>query len=62
MAKKRKPTLADHIEATERRDAPRAQARATRSGTWWSISFGLAVLAIVLAAGAFFYLRLKRII
>ena len=62
MAKKRKPTLADHIEATERRDAPRAQARATRSGAWWSISFGLAVLAIVLAASAVAYLRFKSII
>ena len=62
MAKKRKPTLADHIEATERRDAPRAQARASRSGAWWSISMWLLALAVVLAAGAIAYLRFKSII
>ena len=62
MAKKRKTTLADHVEATERRDAPRAQARAARTGTWGSISMGLVALAVVLAAGAIAYLRFKRII
>ena len=62
MAKKRTRTLADQVEATERRDAPKAQARATRSGTWWSVSMGLVVLTIVLTAGAFFYLRFKQVI
>ena len=62
MAKKRNPTLADHVEATERRAAPRAQARASRTGNWWSISIGLVALAAVLTAGAIAYLRFKSII
>ncbi len=62
MAKRRKPTLADYVEAAERREAPRAQARATGRGTWWSVWVGLVVLTIVLAAGAFAYLRSKGLI
>ena len=62
MTKKRTHTLADQVKASERRDAPKAQARATRSGTWSSLSLGLVVLAIVLTAGTLAYLLLKRII
>jgi len=62
MAKRRKPTLADYVEAAERRAAPRAQARATGRGTWSSIGVGLVVVTVVLAAGAFFYLRFKQLI
>ena len=62
MAKKRKTTLADDVEATERRAAPRAQARASRGGTWGSISIGLVALAVVLTAGAIAYLRFKSLI
>jgi len=62
MAKKRKPTLADYVEATERREAPRAQARASSRGPWFNVWLGLLVLTVVLTAGAFFYLRYKRLI
>ena len=61
MAKKKRPTLADYVEATERREAPRAQARVSGrggSGAW----LGLIVLAILLAAGAIAFLRMQRYI
>jgi hypothetical protein len=62
MAKRRKPTLADYVEAAERREAPRAQARAGGRGTWWSIWLGLIVLTVVLVAGAVAFLRYRQII
>jgi hypothetical protein len=57
MAKRRKPTLADHVETMERRQAPRAQARVTRQGTWWNLWLGLGVFFVVLLAAGFFFLR-----
>lgn len=64
MAKRSKPTLADYVEAAERREAPRAQAQARDSGrgAWGSVWIGLMVVSIVLTAGAIVYLRVKRII
>ena len=62
MAKRRKPTLADYVEAAERREAPRAQARASGRGTWWSIWLGLIVLTVVLVAGAVAFLRYRQFI
>ncbi len=62
MAKRRKPTLADYVEAAERREAPRAQARATGRGAWWSVWIGLIVLTVVLTAGVVAYLRFKQLI
>jgi flagellar basal body-associated protein FliL len=61
MAKK-KQSLADYVEAAERRDAPRAQARAAGRGAWSSVWIGLMVIMVVFAAGAVAYLRVKRII
>jgi|GEM_PF-2070131 len=62
MAKNPKPTLADHVEAAERREAPRAQARATGRGAWFNVWLGLLVMLVVLTAGALFYLRYKNLI
>jgi len=62
MAKRRKPTLADYVEAAERREAPRAQARASGRATWWSIWLGLIVISVMLAAGAVAYLRFNGLI
>ena len=61
MAKK-KQTLADYVEAAERRGAPRAQARASGRGAWWSIWLGLIVITVICAAGALAYLKVNRII
>lgn len=62
MAKKPPPTLADHVEAAERRAAPKAQARVARRGVYWSAWLGVLVISIVLTAGAVFYLRMKQYI
>ncbi|MCC6718328.1 MAG: hypothetical protein IT555_10615 [Acetobacteraceae bacterium] len=62
MAKKTKLNLVDYVEAAERREAPRAQARATGRGAWSSIWVGLIVLTIVLTAGAVVFLRMRRLI
>jgi hypothetical protein len=61
MAKK-KQTLADYVEAAERREAPRAQARAAGRRTWRSLWLGLIVITVVCAAGALVYLKFKRLI
>lgn len=62
MAKKLPPTLADHVEAAERREAPRAQARVARRGTYWSAWLGVLVLTILLTAGAIAFLKLQKYI
>ena len=62
MAKKKKPTLADYVEATERREAPRAQARASGRSAYFSLWLGVTVLTVLLTAGTLFYLRYKRLI
>jgi hypothetical protein len=58
MAKKPPPTLADHVEAAERRAAPRAQARAAGRSTYvaW---MGVLVLTVLLTAGAVAFLRMR---
>jgi len=60
MAKK-KPSLADHVEATERREAPRAQARRLGRSMWttWLL---LATVTVVILAGAVAFLRFKQLI
>ncbi len=61
MAKKKKPSLADFVEAAERREAPRAQARVTgRAG--WSSAWIVLLLTLVLTAGALVLLRMQRVI
>lgn len=62
MARKKKPTLADYVEAAERREAPRAQARVSGRGGWSSAWVGLMVLTVLLTAAALVFLRLKRYI
>ena len=63
MMAKDKPTLADYVEANERRAAPRVQARVANRGragpTPWII---LAVLTAVVLGGAVAFLRFKRLI
>ena len=62
MAKKKKPSLADYVEAAERREAPRAQARVTgRSGTGMAW-IGVLLLTALLTAGALAFLRLRHYI
>jgi len=60
---KDKPTLADHVEASERRAAPRAQARVaareSNGGPLWAI---IGVLAVAVLTGGFFWLRSKGLI
>jgi hypothetical protein len=62
MAKKPRPTLADHVEAAERRAAPRAQARAAGKGAYWAAWMGVLVLTVLITAGAVAYLRFKKYI
>jgi hypothetical protein len=62
MAKKKPLTLADHVEATERREAPRAQARASGRGVYVAAWMGVLVLAVLITAGAVAYLRFKKYI
>jgi len=49
------------VEATERREAPRAQARRLGRSTWtmWLL---LATVTVVILAGAIVFLRLKQLI
>ena len=61
MAKK-KPNLADYVEATERREAPKARARVTGKGGGGLAWLWLVIVAVVLAFGGFAYLRLNRLI
>lgn len=61
MAKK-KPNLADYVEAAERRAAPKARARVvgdsgTRTAWLWVL-----VVVVMLLAGGLAYLRMKRLI
>ena len=62
MAKKKLRTLADHVEATERREAPRAQARASGRGAYVAAWMGVLVLTVLITAGAVAYLRFKKYI
>ena len=62
MAKKPPPTLADHVEAAERRAAPRAQARAAGRGAYWSAWIGVLLLTVLITAGAVAYLKFKKFI
>lgn len=62
MAKKPRPTLADHVEAAERRAAPRAQARAAGRSLVWAAWLGVLVLTVLITAGAVAFLRFKQYI
>ncbi len=62
MAKKPRPTLADHVEAAERRAAPRAQARASGRSLVLAAWLGVLVLTVLLTAGAIAFLRFKQYI
>ncbi len=59
MAKKPRPTLADHVEAAERRAAPRAQARAAGRDTLRVAWLGVLVLTVLITAGAVAFLRMR---
>jgi hypothetical protein len=62
MAKRQRRTLADYVEAAERREAPRRQARATGRGGWWSFWLGLIAVTVVLLAAAVAFLRYRGMI
>jgi hypothetical protein len=62
MAKRQKRTLADYVEASERRDGPRAQARDSRGGGGLNIWFGLVAVVVVLLASAIAFLRFRGVI
>ena len=62
MTKNKKPSLADYVEAAERREAPHARVRANGYGARWGIWVGLIVLTVILAVGALFFLNYKKII
>jgi cobalamin biosynthesis Mg chelatase CobN len=59
MANKPRPTLADHVEAAERRAAPRAQARASGRSLVWAAWLGVLLLTVLLTAGAIAFLRMR---
>jgi hypothetical protein len=61
MAKDR-PTLADYVEAAERRAAPKVQARGAQRGSGAAPWVILAILTIFLAGGLVYWLRAKGLL
>ncbi len=59
---KDKPTLADFVETAERRAAPRVQARTSNRGTGAAPWVLLAIITLVLLAGAVAWLRAKGVL
>ena len=59
---KDKPTLADYVESAERRAAPRVQARTANRGMGAAPWVLLAILTLVLLAGAAAWLRAKGVL
>jgi len=61
MAKK-KPNLADYVEASERRDAPKARARAVGAGGSGALKVWLLIAIAVLLLAGFAFVRFKHLI